>query len=112
MGGDARVVVGMLGVMAASEVKDFRIDFDSIDGGGLMAQGGGNVIAGARADDQHARVRWREAERQIVGILVLRLLQQLGVASQKIGREIHNALVTSVIDADITVVKVAIGKIV
>src|SRR5450759_1984468 len=52
VGGDARIVVGMLGMAAASEIENLGVDFHGIDGAGLVAQGGGNVISGARADDQ------------------------------------------------------------
>ncbi len=100
----------MFGVATAAEIENRRIDLHRIDGAALVAQSGGHVISGARADDQHARIRRRETEGKIVGILVRRLFQQLRVTLQKIGRKIRNDLVAGVIDANLGAQEFAIRK--
>jgi hypothetical protein len=91
-------VVRMLGMFAPAQLEDGRINFDCVHGCAAIAQGGGRVIAAARAHDHHGRMRGRKPERQVVRIVLNPLLQQARMAGQKIGRQVCHPLVAGMVD--------------
>ena len=50
---DARIRVGLVGMIAPAEPLDHRIDLDGIDARGAPLQRAADVVAGAGADDEH-----------------------------------------------------------
>jgi hypothetical protein len=62
--GNARIGVGMIGVMGQPEAVNDGIDFDGIDMVCSVMQSGGNVVPGTRADYEHI------AERRIAGVAI------------------------------------------
>ena len=70
--GDARIVVGTIGMVPLADPLDDRIDLDRVDALGAPRQRAADVVAGAGADDQHL------AERLAAGVAIEQVRQRIG----------------------------------
>ena len=92
-----RRVVRMLGVQRRSQAGDDRIDLDRVDlRVGRVAERGGRVVAGARADDQHAL---RGGER-VGEVVEASASGDVGIGRGAV-RQIQRLLVAVLVDGDV-----------
>ncbi len=73
---DPRIVVRPVRVDTSTEIEDLGIDLDGIDVGGSHLESDGDVVAGARPDDEHPLGGAGSMPEALVGKCVLRVVAQ------------------------------------
>src|SRR5438445_13047448 len=101
----------MFRMLALAYGQDGRVNLDRVDGRTVVPQSRRHVVPGSGAHDQYAWCSVHKPKGYVVGILALRLLNQLGMTSQETLRQNHNRLVAGVIYLQLPACEITILRI-